>query len=413
MLLCEEKEGGREERRERREEKTRGGREGGGEESKLCTFQQQRGAVQACASGAVVQFLGMSSVGGSVLPADVPLADDVRSSLRLMGSLDYPLTTLPLCISRALANLAWLKPYLLGPAAPLERVWDERHPFGTLRFFQPAGPCSAVLLYLHGGGYVMCSLASHDPLCRFLAHRTSTLVVSLDYRLAPEHAIPAPQEDVLAAYRHLLSRAPSLAVTGDAGRALVGVGGDSAGGNLAASLCLALASGALGSEPPPFPSGARVAPLEVLSSTPQPAFQLLIYPATDLTLSSSTPSHARYGGGGWMLSARLRDFFWRHYLGPAGEAREALKRHPLVSPSRGSPEALALVCPAIVLTAEHDILHDEGVAFAQLLQRCGARAEHLEARGLYHGFATSTEIKSGAAALTDMCQRLVLLIQTL
>jgi acetyl esterase len=362
----------------------------------------------------------------AVLPSDVELAPDVRASLRLMGDLDLPLTRTPLWLSRAIASLAWVRPYLLGPRHALARVRTERHAFGALRYFEPL-PSAArrhrrpvTLLYLHGGGFVLCGLDSHHALCASLAAQTGCTVASLDYRLAPEHAAPAPQRDVLRAYQHLLAEAAAADAGGGGGS--VGVGGDSAGGNLAASLCLALALAAAGAEAPPFPCGQRLAPLAELAATPQPAFQVLLYPVTNL--ASRAPSHARYARG-WLLTDALREFFWRHYLGPPGAQREALKRHVLLSPLQAAAAgaaaggeggaaaaraALRAQCPAVLLTAEHDILHDEGVQYARALVEAGAACQHVEALGLYHGFATATDLATGARAVAELAQRVVALI---
>ena len=385
---------------------------------------QAGGAASAGAPAGAPPAAASSDAVQPLLPSDVQLAPDVRASLRLMGDLDLPLTRTPLWLSRAIASLAWVRPYLLGPRHALERVRTERHAFGALRYFEPL-PSAArrhrrpvTLLYLHGGGFVLCGLDSHHALCASLAAQTGCTVASLDYRLAPEHAAPAPQRDVLRAYQHLLAQ------SADAGGGSVGVGGDSAGGNLAASLCLALALAAAGAEAPPFPCGQRLAPLAELAATPQPAFQVLLYPVTDL--ASRAPSHARYARG-WLLTDALREFFWRHYLGPPGAQREALKRHVLLSPLQAAAAAAAAgggeggaaaaaraalraPCPAVLLTAEHDILHDGGVQYARALVEAGAACQHVEALGLYHGFATATDLATGARAVAELAQRVVALI---
>ena len=342
-----------------------------------------------------------------ILPADVPtLPSDVRGSLRVMGNLDFALTRTPLWLSRFIANLAWVKPYFLGPAFPLASVRTEgHHSFGKLRYFEPLSPAHppVTLLYLHGGGFVICGLDSHHALCASLANQTGCTVASLDYRLAPENSPPAPQQDVLHAYQYLLS-----STAGAGGR--VAVGGDSAGGNLAASLCLALALAKKGLPMPPFPCGSVLAPLEELAATPQPAFQVLIYPATDL--ASDSPSHTRYAEG-WMLTSTLREFFWANYLGPPGDSREELKRHILLSPLRAAGAAraaLAALCPAVLITAEYDILHDEGVEYGQVLRAAGVQVEEVEGLGLYHGFATSTDLPSGARATAEVARKIVVLM---
>ena len=242
---------------------------------------------------------------------------------------------------------------------------------------------------------MLCGVGTHDGACRALARNTGFLVASLEYRLAPEHPVPAPQRDVLAAYAHLLRAADAL--TGGARGVRVAVAGDSAGGNLAASLCLSLAMAAAGNAEAEF-----VAPLHELRRLPQPAFQLLIYPACDLP--ASLPSHKKYARG-WFLSARLREFFWKHYLGPAGPSRDALSLLPLLSPLRAGPTLLGAMAPALVMTAEHDVLHDEGVALVEAIRRGGGKAWHMEGSGLYHGFANNCHIAPAARQMQDFAYR--------
>ena len=336
----------------------------------------------------------------ALLPADVPGLDPaVRRYLSRLGHADFIFAP-PLWVSRFLIRASCFLTSLFEPSYPLSRVWDEVHPFGRLRFYLPRGaPPQTVLLYLHGGGFVLCGIATHDGLCRALASRGGFLVASLEYRLAPEHPLPSAQRDVLAAYAHL--RAAGAALTGDGGGGpvAVAVGGDSAGGNLAASLSLALAMGAAGDA-----EGERVAPLARLAALPQPAFSFLMYPAVDMTARSA--SHKKYAAG-WFLSARMREFFWGHYLGPPGPARDALARLPLLSPLLAKRELLAAAPPTLLLTAEHDILHDEGVAFAEALRAAGqARVAHVEARGLWHGFANALHVGPAARAVEDAAARL-------
>jgi len=350
----------------------------------------------------------MQANGGGVTPlspSDVPdLHPAVRGYLSRLGRADFIFAP-PLFLARFLINAAcWLTSFL-EPRRPLRRVWDEAHAFGRLRFYMPLGaPPKTILLYLHGGGFVLCGVETHDGLCRTLAARGGFLVASLDYRLAPEHPFPAAQRDVLAAYEHLRGGAGAALLGG--GRVEVAVGGDSAGGNLAASLSLALAMGAAGDA-----AGERIAPLPRLAALPQPFFSLLVYPATDLTARSD--SHVRYAQG-WFLSAGMREFFWGHWLGPPGPARDALAREPLLSPLLARRALLAHAPPALVLTAEHDILHDEGVAFAAALRGAGQpRARHVEARGLWHGFANALHVGPAARAAEDAAERLAALDEEL
>jgi acetyl esterase len=334
----------------------------------------------------------------SVLPADVPdLHPSVRRYLSRLGNADFIL--LPPFFARLLVNAACWFTSFLEPSRPLRRVYDERHSFGRLRIYLPLGaPPRTILLYLHGGGFVFCGVRTHDGLCRTLASVGGFAVASLEYRLAPEHAFPSAQRDVLAAYEHLRGAAGSEIVGG--GPVEVAVGGDSAGGNLAASLSLALAMGAAGDA-----EGARVAPLPRLAALPQPFFSFLIYPAVDMTAKSK--SHARYARG-WFLSARMKEYFWGHFLGAPGPARDALARLPLLSPLVARSELLAEAPPTLVLTAEHDILHDEGVAFAEALRAAAKHraVHHVEGAGLWHGFANALHVGPAAKAVEDAAVRL-------
>nr|WP_246425694.1 alpha/beta hydrolase [Streptomonospora nanhaiensis] len=227
------------------------------------------------------------------------------------------------------------------PGAPDVRV----------RVYRPSpGPDLPVTLYLHGGGFVVGSLETHDNAARLLAEQARTLVVAVDYRLAPEHPYPAAVEDAFAAYRWCLEHAAELG--GDPGR--VAVAGDSAGGLLAAVLCFAAAE-----------RGVR-----------PPVFQLLVYPSTG---AGDTPSARAFADASGLRPAEL-EWYGRAFLGGARpEDLPAYLRPARVPDLSGLP-------PAFVLTAEGDPLRDDGALYARRLAEAGVPARLHDSPGMVHGF---------------------------
>jgi acetyl esterase len=206
-----------------------------------------------------------------------------------------------------------------------------------------------VLVYIHGGGFVIGSPESHAPTCRELAVRAGCLVVSIDYRMGPEHKAPAAVEDSIAATKWVIEHAAELG--GDPAR--VAVGGDSAGGNLSALVALAL-------------------PGRLVS-------QVLIYPAVDLT--GSFPSIDENAEGYFLTKADM-EWFMGHYLTGA----EVKADEPVVSPWFADDAALAATCPALVITAEFDPLRDEGEAYAKRLAELGVPTTLRRFDGMIHAF---------------------------
>jgi acetyl esterase len=223
-----------------------------------------------------------------------------------------------------------------------------------VRIYRPEGDGSrGGLVFFHGGGWVIGNLQSHDGLCRVLCAGAGVVVVSVEYRLAPEHPYPAGPRDAWAALGWVSEHAGDLGI--DPGR--LAVGGDSAGGNLSALVALR----------------ARDA------GGPALRLQLLIYPATDLTFES--PS-IKENGEGYFLTEDSMHWFADHYLGPDrqhGDGTDAA-----VSPARAA--SLAGVAPARVITAEFDPLRDEGDAYAARLAEEGVEVEHDTNPGMIHGF---------------------------
>lgn len=243
-----------------------------------------------------------------------------------------------------------------GPAGPI-----------PIRIYEPRGlPApSAALIFFHGGGFALGSLDSHDAPCRVLADDARVRVIAVDYRLAPEAKFPAAVDDALAAFRAIAEGAERFGI--DPSR--IAVGGDSAGGNLAA-----------------------VVALETRKGARKPCFQLLIYPATDLTMGM--PSH-RTMGKGFFLEHETMLWFRDQYL-PDGHDRRDPRASPLFWPDvAGAP-------PAFVMTAAFDPLRDEGDAYAKKLAEAGVRVTARCHPSLFHGFfSTAGGIDAARLALTE------------
>ena len=221
------------------------------------------------------------------------------------------------------------------------------------------------LVFLHGGGWVIGNLDSHDRLCRQLANRARCCVVAVDYRLAPEHVFPAAVDDCAAAWQWVSEHSAELAII--PGR--LAVGGDSAGGNLAAVLALMGRDGSL----------------------PPATFQLLIYPVADLRAQS--PSYQRVTAG-VPLTAATMHYFIGHYA-PGQADRLDWRASPLLATS------LAETPPALVLTVGNDPLCDEGRAYAQRLEDEGVRVTALHMNDQMHGVMTQGNFVKAGHFLID------------
>ena len=218
-----------------------------------------------------------------------------------------------------------------------------------VRIYRPEAEAPLpALVFFHGGGWVVGTIESHDPLTRAIAARTPAVVVSVDYRLAPEHPFPAAADDAWTATQWVAANASELG----ADPARLVVAGDSAGGNLAAVVALR----------------AREAGLPL-------ALQVLIYPVTDADLDSS--GYVRLGEGLNLTRAKM-EWYWEQYLGGRDGA------HPHASPLRA--DNLAGVAPALVQTAEYDALADEAAAYVRRLEAAGVPAKLTEYEGQIHGF---------------------------
>jgi acetyl esterase len=221
-----------------------------------------------------------------------------------------------------------------------------------------------LLIYYHGGGWVLGSVESHDGVCRALCMQTPCAVLSIDYRLAPEHPFPAPLMDCVNATRW--ARENAQAIGCDPTR--IAVGGDSAGGNIAAV----------------------IANMQVIPAV----YQLLIYPVTDCRLSH--PSHEENKDGPFLTHRGMR-WFVDHYVANSG----ALVTDPRMSPLHDTDANLAASPPACVITAEYDPLRDEGDAYAARLASLGVPVSHVRFSGQFHGFVSLADfVDDGKAALS-------------
>jgi acetyl esterase len=258
----------------------------------------------------------------------------------------------------------------LGPVEDVAAVADHRVPVAggeiALRLYSPGGPGPhPALVFYHGGGWVIGDLDTHDGICRSLANAARCAVASVDYRMAPEHRYPVAAEDSYAGFQWVLGHAARLGI--DPRR--VAVGGDSAGGNLAAVVSLMARD----------------------RKAPAPIFQALVYPVTDCNLD--TPSY-RENATGYILTREGMRWFFGHYLG-----REEQGREPYASPLRAP--SLAGLPPALVQTAEYDPLRDEGEAYAARLRDSGVPVTVTRYPGVFHGFLRMTNILDKAKAARD------------
>ena len=238
------------------------------------------------------------------------------------------------------------------------------------RHYRPAGgpannEAAPLLAFYHGGGWTLGDLDTHDALCRLTCRDADIHVLSIDYRLAPEHPAPAAVEDAYAAFEWAYEHAAELGAI--PGR--VAVGGDSAGGNLAAVVCqLARAAGG-----------------------PTPVLQWLIYPRTDFT--TQTRSHSLFARG-FLLTKRDMDFFESQYLRASGLD----KADPRVSPLLA--ESLSGLAPALIAVAGFDPLRDEGESYASALRAAGTAVDLRSMGSLTHGFANLFPLGGGSATAT-------------
>lgn len=277
-----------------------------------------------------------------------------------------PLQTLSIADAREAVRRAFVT---RGAPIPLHDVRDVTLPTAhgglTMRMFRPAPGPLPVALFLHGGGWTINDLDTHDRLCRRISQRSGWLVASLDFRRAPEHRHPAALEDAYLAYRWLLDNGTLI----DADPARVALVGESSGATTSA--CLALLLRDLGA--------------------PRPACQLLAYPVTGVF--DRWPSHEERKVG---YTLDLEFVLWsiRNYV-PAGQDL----RDPYLLPLAASD--LSGLAPTLVMTAEFDPLRDEGIEYARKLQAAGVSVEHVHAQDQMHGFLLLDRAIARAGTLVD------------
>ncbi|MBU3674175.1 MAG: alpha/beta hydrolase [Solirubrobacteraceae bacterium] len=255
-------------------------------------------------------------------------------------------------------EMAWTRDFEVAGAegplrarlyVPRERAEDEASP---------------LLVFFHGGGFVIGGFLTHDAPCRTLAAHGGVRVVSVEYRLAPEHPFPAAPQDCLAAFNDIVARAGELGADPER----IAVGGDSAGGALSAVTCIQARDG----------------------GGPQPCFQLLIYPVTDM--SEKSRSYHLFKEGFFLTEAQM-DWYGAHYMTPEADHADPLIS-PLLAPSlEGLP-------PAHVVTAGFDPLRDEGESYAARLEEAGVPTTLRRHPGLIHGFINMMGTGRAARAAT-------------
>jgi acetyl esterase len=284
---------------------------------------------------------------------------------RIAASGEPPLETLSVADARRIADERVIRTNMAGEPVHEVRDVETDGPGGKLRLriYTPAEQRNLpVLLFLHGGGWTVGNLDTHDPQCRRFANRAGCIVVAVDYRLAPEHRFPAAVEDIESAADWLARNAQAIG----ADPLRVAVAGDSSGGTLAASLAQMLRSRA----------------------DIKLCLQILIYPGTDLRMTS--PSYTRLGQG-YFLTAPKMAWFIGNYVRTPADAED-----PRASPLLAGD--FANLPPALLLTAGLDPLLDEGVAYAERMRAAGGTVEHVNYEGWPHGFFFWSDSSAAADA---------------
>jgi acetyl esterase len=294
-----------------------------------------------------------------------PEAEQLLAALAEAGLPPFEQSTVP--VARATAH-GFID--LQGEAVELESVRDRTVPGPAgdirVRVYTPSGgDALPVIVYFHGGGWVIGDLDVPDKPCRALANAAGAVVVSVDYRLAPEHRYPAAFDDCYAVTAWVAEHAADVGA--DAGK--LAVAGDSAGGNLAAAVALAARD----------------------RGGPSIAAQLLVYPVTDFNFETASYEE---NGDGYLLTKGSMEWFWAHYLGA-----QDLDQDPYACPARA--EDLAGLPPAYVATAEYDPLRDEGEAYAAALRDAGVAVTVRRFDGMIHSFFWTLGATPSAASVID------------
>jgi acetyl esterase/lipase len=307
----------------------------------------------------------------STLAVAAQLDPQAQALLEVMRAVDAPaLHTLPVEQAREQVHAALLT---RGEPLALHSVEDlclpASHGARPLRLYRPRPGVLPIALFLHGGGWTLNDIDTHDRLCRRIARRSGWLLASLHYRRAPEHRHPAALEDARLAYGWLLEHAARL----EADASLTALVGESSGASIAAALTLQLRD----------------------TGAPQPAFQVLAYPMTDVP--GRWPSHEERGSG-YTLDRPLLEWFLEQYRPLAHDPADPY-RDPYLFPLAASD--LGGLPPALVMTAEFDPLRDEGTAYAGRLAAAGVAVEHLHAEDQMHSFLLLDRAINRAGELID------------
>jgi acetyl esterase len=304
----------------------------------------------------------------------MPIRPDIRAVIDAATAAFPRLGTEILDADEARAVLA-ARPAPPVDPIPLARVRDRAVPGPSggpdvpVRIYRPTPDDRPlpIVIFCHGGGFVICGLDSHDQYCRALARDTGAVVVSVDYRLAPRHRYPAACDDAYAVLCWAAGHADEFG--GDGGR--IAVAGDSAGGNLAAALTLRARD----------------------TAGPAIAAQLLVYPMLD---SRRDTASYRDNAQGYFVTADHLRWYWEQYL-----PDDAAAADPYACPARARD--LAGLPPAHVVTAEFDPLRDEGEDYARRLAEAGVPVRLRRYDGMFHGFATMPIVPEAAQANAEAC----------
>jgi acetyl esterase len=306
------------------------------------------------------------------MPLDLQVQDFLE---RLAAAKMPPVQEMTVAQVRAQMNLSTR---FLGPLPRIARVEDRRIPGPggemRVRVISPQGAATEprpVLVYFHGGGWVLGNIESHENVCRAVANAAGVIVVTVEYRLAPEHRFPAAVDDAYAATTWSASHATEFG--GDPER--IAVGGDSAGGNLAAVACLMARD----------------------RGGPRIAYQVLICPITDYNLHND--SYREYAEGYFLTRSEMA-WYWDHYVPKLDD-----RWHPHASPCRAGD--FSGLPPALLITAEFDVLRDEGETYASLLQSSRVPVNVSRYAGMIHGFVRRYPFfDQGKSAIEEIAREL-------
>ena len=289
-----------------------------------------------------------------------------------------PLVTAEPSESRELLAKLKGKPLKAEPVASIQNCTITSQVDIPIRMYTPRLDTQLpILIYLHGGGWVLGNLDGVDHICRSLANQADCIVVSVDYRLAPEHKFPAAVEDAYAVTNWVAKNAADI--NGDETR--VAIAGDSAGGNIAAAVALMARD----------------------RGEPSLMYQVLIYPTTQYGFD--TESYHKYGQGDFGLSKEEMIWFWHHYLADVADGQNAYAS-PLLANN------LANLPPAYIITAEYDVLRDEAEAYSVKLQLAGVPVKLQRYHGMIHSFVgLSSVIDQGKSAIADIATQLSIIFK--